>query len=334
MNNRGDAAIVECIRKDLLAINGDLSFVDVDFLDLAQRPAWANLLNIRNASMIVLGGGGIFSSHFLPVRRQNLYLLGLLARLSASVVTLGPGFCGPLGTEVTEMVITSSAQIAKASTLSGVRDEYSMTLLRQQGVDNCSCIGDPALFYSVRRHREPVPRMEKRIIGFNLAAHDWIGQENNLERIFSVATRAAKFFRDQGYTIRYFLQSDLEREISRRFSREVECQVIDEGFPAVLETYRDLDFLVGMMLHSTIFSASVDVPVISLAYDIKNRAFMKLLELDDFVVDADSVSLEELTELMKRCSAQKEDVSRRIKDAKSAVHREYERFLDRVAQLL
>lgn len=54
----------------------------------------------------------------------------------------------------------------------------------------------------------------------------------------------------------------------------------------LLAAYRTLDLHVGGMLHSCILAASTDTPCIALAYDIKHRGFMELLDLGEYCLSA------------------------------------------------
>jgi len=54
--------------------------------------------------------------------------------------------------------------------------------------------------------------------------------------------------------------------------------------------------VIGMRYHSNIFSAKMGVPFVSISYEQKMQGFMKMMGLDKYCIDVDSISLEKLEE--------------------------------------
>jgi polysaccharide pyruvyl transferase WcaK-like protein len=71
------------------------------------------------------------------------------------------------------------------------------------------------------------------------------------------------------------VHTDSEVPIARRLRRSVpRLRVVRAGAPALRWFYGELDLMLSMMLHSSILAFAAGTPVVNLAYDDKNRAFM------------------------------------------------------------
>ena len=56
--------------------------------------------------------------------------------------------------------------------------------------------------------------------------------------------------------------------------------------------------VIGMQLHSAIFAFGNCVPVINIAYDLKNQSFMKLIGQSDKLIDVRNIDSEKLTKIV------------------------------------
>jgi colanic acid/amylovoran biosynthesis protein len=76
--------------------------------------------------------------------------------------------------------------------------------------------------------------------------------------------------------------------------------------PVLKAAYGEMDLFLGTRLHSNIFALTEGVPVLAIGYQYKTRGVMRLLELEDWVLDIDSVTRETLVPLLRRAWAERE----------------------------
>jgi polysaccharide pyruvyl transferase WcaK-like protein len=68
-----------------------------------------------------------------------------------------------------------------------------------------------------------------------------------------------------------------------------------------LELFRDLDFMIGMRLHSTILATALKVPSIHLAYSPKGYSYFKRLKMPELVLPLDKLAIEKDCQSLADC---------------------------------
>jgi colanic acid/amylovoran biosynthesis protein len=97
-----------------------------------------------------------------------------------------------------------------------------------------------------------------------------------------------------------------DRNISREILKEIDKQyaeLLDYDFhPRELKyMYSKMDMFIGTRMHSNIFALSTFVPTVAINYEHKTSGIMKMLELDDFVVDIKDIEPASFIEMIDRC---------------------------------
>jgi hypothetical protein len=125
--NKGDYAIVLAVQELLRTqFSGcQISNFSVELLKMGRA---ADLNKINRADLIVLGGGGLFYSYFLP------YNLDFLAGLKPPLIIFGVGYIREIGAlALSAAAARSVAALANQASLVGVRDHKTKEFLVKQG---------------------------------------------------------------------------------------------------------------------------------------------------------------------------------------------------------
>ncbi|MBY6037095.1 polysaccharide pyruvyl transferase family protein [Fictibacillus nanhaiensis] len=88
--------------------------------------------------------------------------------------------------------------------------------------------------------------------------------------------------------------------------------------------YSKMDMFVGTRMHSNIFSLSNFVPTVAINYEHKTRGIMESLNLNDFVIDINEITPENLKIKIENCWKTKEIVKRNLLETIPEVKRQAE----------
>jgi polysaccharide pyruvyl transferase WcaK-like protein len=299
-HNAGDAAVLLAIRQ---LLDGPLQrprWTSIRLRELAPpaRPGLVQRLNRHD--LVIVGGGGLYSRWGLPLDPAALNAI------EVPVVVVGAGLNRNLGDPPLSVAQLDSIRLLhERASLASVRDSASQRLLADLGFQ-VALTGDPALWLAPRRpwllspalgRPAPGPR-----IGFNLAAHGWAGQAEYLERVLAACVPVLREQVD-GHRAQlvYLVHSDAERRLLPRLRAALPGLYAFRASPAGLRwMYGQLDLVISMMLHSSILAAAAGTPVINLAYDDKNLAFMQDVGCTGWQLSADAAGPEVLGALVRR----------------------------------
>lgn len=88
------------------------------------------------------------------------------------------------------------------------------------------------------------------------------------------------------------------RIVKQRLPKECEDHFIirtDDWSPSQIKSLiNQMDFFVGTRMHSNIFATSAFVPTTAIAYEKKTNGIMETVGLEDYIVEIDSITAEEL----------------------------------------
>lgn len=257
------------------------------------------------ANLFILGGGGLFSDEkpraifiwtvqtfFAVLLRKKIFCLG------QSVGPLKTKF----GRNWTKWVFKQACAIT-------VRDHESAELLKELGIADVKVLVDPAfaLAYNHAAHFE-----RKKFVVLSL--RPWI--KGNHERIDQELAKFVEWLYSEHGLKTLFIpfqieqENDLERyESLRRKIAPADNNMSESGNSApeeileLFEDYGDLSkvmaaigsshLLIGMRLHSVIFSVLTQTPFIGLSYSEKVKNFIKTLGIEEFI-DYPEITFERL----------------------------------------
>jgi polysaccharide pyruvyl transferase WcaK-like protein len=229
----------------------------------------------------------------------------------------------------------------KKASLCGVRDKVTQDFLHELGFES-DLIGDPALFlypestslapWYLWPQRKPAPNAIR--IGINVACHGWVGQEHHLERLIVVyqdviGALAAK----HPIELYYLAHTDIkaERQLAKRLKALWPNIIVCEKSPRKLKyVYEQMHLVISMMLHSSIYAFGARVPVVNVAYDTKNLAFMALIEHPERTIDVREANASALHNMAERALA--EGFSNEDETKLQSLGQATQRFIARIAE--
>jgi len=182
----------------------------------------------------------------------------------------------------------------------GVRGPLSKKILDQAGLYNAKVIGDPALYLADKKIEQ---KKKIKRIGINLGisyGRVW----GNEEEILNYIVRFAKVISNDGWNITLFpvWKEDLEyvEEAARRIGNSVLICYEYKSVERSMDFLRSCDVFMGEKLHSVILSMCAYTPSIMLEYRPKCLDFMMSMDLEEFNVRTDSLSIDLLVHLLDK----------------------------------
>ncbi|MES2072216.1 MAG: polysaccharide pyruvyl transferase family protein [Pseudomonadota bacterium] len=287
--NRGDEAITAATRKQLLHIDPDIEFIDVDWgnLDAAVRKETVrgiDLIVIAGSGYIALDGQGKLSDRI----NQDLQAL---SNTDAPMVLYGVGVNQLLesrmaGEELTlnPASVPSLRSILARASLTGVRDQATQDLLKQFSDKPVTLTGDPALYFSevqaIANDGKPGAKAQP-VVGINFALHGPMANARFKRNLRAYVEALKRLQLLSGCRFVYFVHFGTELIIPRLLAASgIRTEIVCGNPDTLAQGYSKLSLHIGEMLHSNILAMSSGTPTIALAYDIKHIGFFKLLNIE------------------------------------------------------
>ena len=238
---------------------------------------------LKNSDVLISGGGSLLQDK--TSTRSLLYYLAVirLAKAYGKPVFLYANGIGPLNKEANRKKVKQCIELCDIITL---RDAESLTQLRELGVTREDIIvtGDPAFTLSATegKHKElsdfGVPK-GSNVVGISVRSIPELG---NFPA--QMAKLCDRLVREQGKTIVFLVMQESEDEALsqqiRQMMHEPSHIAKTPGDPAsMLSIISQMDTLISMRLHTIIFAANVNVPVVGCVYDPKVEAFLHMLDM-------------------------------------------------------
>jgi len=247
---------------------------------------------INACDLVIIGGGGLFYSYFLP------YSAAAIAAIKKPIVLFGVGYIREVGAPALSAAARQSvARLAERATHIGVRDHNTKDFLVQAGIApaRVKVIGDPAALLEEKRPRRFKMSAHPVRIGLNLNYSGWLGFGKWRDDILQAYRAVAEHFQDEyggpsgpGLEIYYLQHHPGEKNIypalKIRGLRVVNLPPAEQKY-----VYGRLDLIVGMMLHSSVLAFGAGTPFVSLAYDLRNHSFADFIACPELIVDLPSL---------------------------------------------
>ena len=289
------ALLFEKKKFGIYAVSGNVEFSksihkNINFIDRGDYEKITKIVN--DSDCVILGGGGLIQDHY-KVKISNLFknpeigitsyvnipLLGKIYAKPALFIFQG---VGPLFSKDAYHFTRFAFSLAN---FISVRDKGSETILKSLGFHNVNLSADPTLLFPLKL--DALEKKEKPSIG--ISVRQWI-YKNVEDKIIKAIS---DFLKELGksYNI-YFLsfqdydEYDADSNIFQRIFERVgyEYDVIkfqDLSLDGFEKFIANLDYMIGMRLHSIVVSAKYNIPFISLSYDSKNINFAEELGLPE-----------------------------------------------------
>lgn len=146
-NNKGDFAIVIAVQELLRSNFSGCHVVDYP-VSLLRDGTMSDATKINKADIVIIGGGGIFYSYFLPYNER------FIEAIKKPIFIFGAGYIREVDApELSSEAAHSVAFLASKATGVGIRDNNTKKFLIKQGVKSkkIAVIGDPAALLSEKR---------------------------------------------------------------------------------------------------------------------------------------------------------------------------------------
>lgn len=253
------------------------------------------LLALRKADVFVLGGGGLFSDE-KPLAVVIWFAQALLAKLFRKpIVCLGQSV-GPLRSFWSRFLTKKVFQWTKDIT---VRDEYSKKILEQLRIKHVVVLSDPAFLLSDSKWTVKTSKKEKYIV-ISLRPWSTVLQKKNIKIIakfidwitvkygFTVFLLPFQDLKDNDTTVCQTLKIHLKNK------KNVQLLPFHEDFYKTIDTISKAEAVIGMRLHSIIFSAMTHTPFLTLSYSQKVRSIAQDLDQERFILEWNDLKLNDL----------------------------------------
>jgi len=318
-NNKGDLAIVLAVQELLRKQFINCRIIDIP-VDVLKNGGSIYLKKINSADFVVIGGGGIFYSYFLP------YNTDFIKKIKKPIIIFGVGYIREIGApELNSVSALSVAALVDSAVLVGVRDNNTKKFLLKYGVSatKIKVIGDPAVLLSEVKPTQ----FEKKIIrtsaknksvkslkplkslkslkplikiGLNLNYSGWLGFGKWREDILNSYRTVAEYFQENFQAeIYYFKHHPGENNIYPYLNIK-NLKVIDLVPRQQKYVYGQMDLVIGMMLHSGVLAFGAGAPEISVAYDLRNYSFAEFIGHPELVIDLANLKKGELLKRAKQ----------------------------------
>lgn len=293
--NIGDEAILSGILKqikkkaDIVVFSGSPKETSELHKIRAVRP---NLPAIFWADRLILGGGGIFFdayAHYFLIAALIAKLFGKTVEVKAVGVTkmtkFRSRFLVPLVLNqvnsisvrdvyskeiLVTMGVTKPIKIVEdpAASIDAVSDLIAKQILAAKGMrGGALCIGLALKFVLLPEKNNAIPGDSEKLIDTMAGIVDWLISQHGATVFFIPFCKHKRWF-----------ENDL------LFAHELKKRVSSKDFVVLSEDYTpskikgilgQLDFLIGMRLHSLILASSAGIPAIGIIYDAKIQSFLE-----------------------------------------------------------
>lgn len=316
-NNKGDVSIVLAVQEILKK-----KFTNSEILDFPVETLTTfdekKIKEINSCDFVVMGGGGIFYSYFLP------FDLSIIDSITAPLFLFGLGYIKEIGSaswsaDKTESVVYL---VNKAKGV-GVRDFNTKRFLEDNGAekDKLKIVGDPAVFLKAEKPSLDFLKNNKLEgesvrLGVNLNYSGWLGFGKWREDILKAYRDTINYFeKELGAEVYYLQHHPGEDNIYPEIKTE-NMHLVDLPPSQQMYVYGKMDLVIGMMLHVGVMTFGALSPEISVAYDIRNYGFAEFIGKKELVVDLESLKEGLLLERSKEVFRDKKNYQKDFADKK------------------
>jgi polysaccharide pyruvyl transferase WcaK-like protein len=325
--NRGDQAAAKAIKQLLKKKFRGAKIIsrNVKKLHLLTQK---EIQMLENSDLIVIGGGGQYSKWLYPKSSKHL------KKICTPIIIYSVGHLKNFeGEELTKKQKEKIKELNAISSLSSVRDATSLKFIKSLGLE-ADLVCDPAIFLKTKNKRKN--KSKKTYLGINIASHGWANQDKWLNKIIGIYIEFIKTLNDkEKISVYYFKHSPKENEIIKKLRKEIKnFIIIDEKPRKMLQKYAKMDFFIGMMLHSTILAFNANTPMISVAYDEKNKSFMELIGMQKYCISYKKLSTKMLLKLFRTEKRKRKSIEKHMAKKKKELINQHDIFLEKANVLL
>lgn len=301
---------------------------------------------IKSADMLICGGGGILQdysgfdmkSHFTNKKNGIDYYgvpieLAYLYKVPVMLYAIG---AGPLFDEKSRLNVKTILNWVDAVT---VRDEESLATLKEIDPKKKIIVtSDPALNYL----DESKNKSNSKKKYFGICIRDWYFRKYQREAFVKSLASAADYNikkYNRNLVIFSFCKSNADLKILQSLKNKIKHKdrvYIEKNVTigGAMKTISNMDYVIGMRLHSLITATSINKPVIGISYDCKIDNYMKRIGLDEYVIPLEGISKEKIVSQIDNINKNLNRASRKMKSKIDSLKNQEKENIDIAMQVL
>lgn len=327
--NKGDYAIVLAVQELLKKQFPKCKITDFP-INLLKDGKNSDAKKINQNDFVIIGGGGIFYSYFLPYNQE------FIKAINIPIAIFGAGYIKEV--DAPELSLASAKSVAYLATQAkfvGVRDNNTKKFLIKHGVKNnkIEVIGDPAALLSEIKPAKSIINNKKETlkIGLNLNYSGWLGFGKWHDDILNAYREVAQYFQENYDAQIYYLkhhpgENKIYPELKIKNLKLVDLKPVEQKY-----IYGELDLIVGMMLHVGVMSFGAGTPEISVAYDLRNHSFAEFIGHKELVVDLQTLKSGELLKRVKMLYSKRDKYQKEFLKIKEEIKNKQIKFLTKLS---
>ena len=310
-DNSGDDAILKAMVEDFKKLNREIKMTalsnnpektkEVYGIDAVNRFSLPELYNaLKDADLLLSGGGSLLQD--ITSTRSIIYYLSviILAKILRKDVYVYANGIGPIDKKINR--ILTKWVLNKVSYIT-LRDELSYKFVRDLGVANKNILvtADPVFTLKAAEDErvEEILRDEgiaitNKTLGFCIRDY------KNDEFIKEKFAKTIDYLIESGYDILLVpfhnpRDNVYSREVAEKCKHREKVMLIEKSYSAgeLMGIFKKLKLLLAMRLHSLVYAASVNLPMVGIIYDPKVEAMVKELGISE-AVNVEDFTPEEL----------------------------------------
>lgn len=296
-DNSGDDAILKAITKDLKKADNNLDIVVLsNNPEKTKRIYKVNAVNrfkfkevfdaLKNSSLLISGGGSLLQD--VTSTRSLIYYLSVikLAKILKKPVMVYANGIGPVNGKLNRKL---TKNILNKVDLITLRDEDSKDYIENLGVKNKNVhvTADPVFtlkgvdinkvekIYEI----EEIP-LERKYIGISI--RKWTDDERLINELSETINKTLNEYDVDVILVPMHYPEDLEislKVIDKVNSDRCHCLKNEYDVEEVMGIISTFELIVAMRLHSLIYAATQEIPMIGLSYDPKVDGILKSLDV-------------------------------------------------------
>lgn len=297
-NNSGDDAILKAMVKDFKRADASIDIValsnnpqlteEVYEIKAVNRFKISEVVNaIKSCDLFISGGGSLLQD--VTSTRSLLYYLALMkaALVLRKPIMIYANGIGPINRKINRILTRIILNKVDCITL---RDEDSKLFLHELGVNNKNIIvtADPVFTLESSEdsrveeilNKEGIPA-DKPLVGISI--RKWIKDEILIDYLSKAIEYMISKYNVNVVLIPMHYPEDLP--ISRNVLENVKikgCYLISNryGVEDIIGIIKKTRFIIAMRLHSLIYAAVQNIPMIGIVYDPKVKSFLDSIDMD------------------------------------------------------
>ncbi len=329
-DNSGDDAILKAITTDLkkhdenigitVLSNNPSKTKSVYKVEAVDRFKFAEVFGaVRESSLVISGGGSLLQD--ITSTRSLIYYLAImsLAKLCRKPVMVYANGIGPIDGGLNR---TLTRMILNRVDLISLRDQDSKDYVEKMGVknDEVYITADPVFTLDAASKDRVDEIFEKEDIAkdreyLGISVRKWKDNDRLVDEMAKTIRQIQARQDVEIILIPMHYPEDLEisQDILEKVASE-NCHVLEEEYSVeeIMGVINELELIVAMRLHSLIYAATQEVPMIGLSYDPKVDGILSSLGVDH-ICNVDDFTSSELYSLIEDAWSKRDSLRENLK---------------------